>query len=363
MRITFMLPVITVNGGIRVAVLHAASLARRGHQVVLVSPSPPLLALRSKLASFLRGHGWPAAPVERNAFFDGIEFEHRQFDRRGAPTDDDVPDADVIVATWWETAEWVARLAPSKGAKVHFIQGIEDRFPFVPADRVAAVYRLPCRKIGISRFVVEHLRREFGVEDVDIVPNSVDRQLFFAPQRAKQAVPTLGFLYAHSPLKGTDVAVRAVTLLKQRFPALRVLAFGAEPVSAVQPLPGFVEFERLPRQERIRDIYAQCDVWLSSSKNEGFNLVALEAMVCRTPLVSTRTGWPIESVVDGVNGYLVEVDDAAAMADRAQRVLLLEDTDWLRMSAQAHAAASQGDWEDSHALFEAALLKAVAAAN
>ena len=53
-------------------------------------------------------------------------------------TDVDVPDGDLIIATWWETAEWVNALSPNKGAKVYFIQHHE----IFPTFRLSAV-RLP----------------------------------------------------------------------------------------------------------------------------------------------------------------------------------------------------------------------------
>ena len=51
----------------------------------------------------------------------------------------------------------------------------------------------------------------------------------------------------------------------------------------------------------------------------------LEAAACRCPVVATRCGGPEDYVEDGVSGYLVDVGDAEAMADRIVRVLRLND--------------------------------------
>jgi hypothetical protein len=47
-----------------------------------------------------------------------------------------------VIATWWETAEWVDRLSVSKGKKVYFIQHYEA-FDYLPKERVEATWRLP----------------------------------------------------------------------------------------------------------------------------------------------------------------------------------------------------------------------------
>jgi glycosyltransferase involved in cell wall biosynthesis len=76
-------------------------------------------------------------------------------------------------------------------------------------------------------------------------------------------------------------------------------------------------------------------------------------------VVSTCTGWPLEAIRDGDNGYLVPIDDADALADRALRILRLAPPEWARMSGQAHATAAPHRWERSSELFERALRRAV----
>ena len=56
------------------------------------------------------------------------------------------------MATWWETAEWVARYPASKGAKAYFIQHHEVH-EGLPADRVNATWRLPMHKIVIANWL------------------------------------------------------------------------------------------------------------------------------------------------------------------------------------------------------------------
>ena len=137
MRITFILPTVNLSGGIRVVAIHAGMLAARGHQVVLVSPPAMEPSIREKVRSLLKGNGWPTVEPNPRSHLDGTGLDHRVLDRWRPVTNDDVPHADVIVATWWETAEWVAALSPDKGAKTYFVQGHEV-FSHLPVARCHA---------------------------------------------------------------------------------------------------------------------------------------------------------------------------------------------------------------------------------
>jgi glycosyltransferase involved in cell wall biosynthesis len=134
-----------------------------------------------------------------------------------------------------------------------------------------------------------------------------------------------------------------------------LVSFGQHAPLEALPLPAGTRYTENPPQDTIRDLYAQCDLWLCSSRSEGFFLPALEAMACRCPVVSTRVGFPMDSVEDGNNGYLVEVDDHAGLADRMLRVLNLSDADWRKMSQCAYVTASRYSWQDATALLEKTL--------
>lgn len=66
--------------------------------------------------------------------------------------------------------------------------------------------------------------------------------------------------------------------------------------------------------ELIPDLMAGLDVLVIASVQESFGLTAVEALAAGTPVVSTRCGGPEEVIRDGVDGRLVQVGDAQAMA-------------------------------------------------
>jgi glycosyltransferase involved in cell wall biosynthesis len=350
MKITFLLPPVNMSGGIRVITIHAKRLAERGHQVTLVSTPKPKTRKLDHIKAALGL--WPAP----KSHLDGLGLDHRVLDKARPIVDADVPDADVVVATWWETAEWAAKLSPAKGRKVYFIQGYEI-FHKAGADRCRATYRMPFKKIVVARWLARVMADEYGDADSTIVHNSVDHAQFHAPPRGKQPRPTVGFLYSDAEVKGVDVTIRAVDMLRERIPGLRVISFGSSrPETGADKLG---EFHFDPPQHMLKDLYAACDVWIAASRSEGFNLTAMEAMACRTPVVSTKTGWPEEAITDGLNGALVEIDDAKGLADHAQAILSLPDERWRAMSQAAFDTVRDSSWERCADQFETALEDAV----
>jgi len=344
-----------MSGGTKVIGIYAQELKRRGHDVFLISVPPPQLSVRTKLRSWLRGSGWPSDRPPSH--LDKMGLDHRIIDSWRPVTDDDVPDGDIVIATWWRTAEWVNDLCPQKGAKVYFIQGHEV-FPYLPLERCRATYRLPMHKVVVARWLKQVMIDDYGDSTVDVVPNSVDHSQFFAPVRRKQGVPTVGFLYSRVAFKGLDITLAALKAVTKKFPDLKMISFGGEQPSPPMTLPAGVEFTFHPAQDQIRDIYSRCDVWVTASASEGFNLPAMEAMACRTPVVATRTGWPEEAVKSGHNGMLVDIHDIEALAHGVEYVLSQSDEGWTRLSSNAFETVRGSSWVASASMFEDALFNA-----
>jgi glycosyltransferase involved in cell wall biosynthesis len=63
------------------------------------------------------------------------------------------------------------------------------------------------------------------------------------------------------------------------------------------------------------------DAVVNSSYTEGLPVIVLEAMAAAVPVVATAVGGTPEVIEDGVEGYLVQAGDPAALADRILRVL------------------------------------------
>lgn len=351
MKITFLLPHAGLNGGIRVVAIYAKRLSERGHDVTVVSTPR---RHRTRLGRKLNSWGLLGSPTHGPSHMDGIDVPWHVINRRRPIVDDDVPDADVVIATWWETAEWVSQLSSEKGEKVHFVQGHEV-FPGQPLERVHAALRLPLHKITIARWLQSILETEYGFSSVPLIPNAVDHQHFYAPARGRQEIPTIGFLYGPYALKGPDVLFDTVARIRKRIPRLRVVAFGIGLPTTEFPLPPETEFIHRPLQPKIREIYSKLDVWICGSRSEGFHLMPLEAMACRTPVVATKVGGCVETVQAGINGYLVDIEDSAALAEKAVEILNLDDNAWRLFSEAAANIAAEYSWDRCTDMLEATI--------
>ena len=356
MKITFVLPQADLSGGVRVVAVYAELLKRRGHDVVVVSRPPRAATLREKFRSAVRRKTLPAAARRGPSHLDRVDVAHHVIDGHRPIEAGDVPDADVVVATWWETAEWVAAFPPAKGAKVYFIQHYEADAG-QPAGRVDASWLLPMRKIVVARWLGDLARDRFGDVDAAVVPNAVDLEQFHAPPRPMQPSPTVGLMYSHVPFKGSDLSLRAFEMAAKFVPKLRLVAFGNRRPTPDLPLPAGARFVLRPEQDAIRDVYAGADAWLVGSRSEGFGLPILEAMACRTPVIATPAGAAPELLAGG-GGILVPPEDAGEMAKAIERIAGFTEAEWRAMSDRAYETAGRYTWEDATDLFEAALVRA-----
>ncbi|NET34052.1 MAG: glycosyltransferase family 4 protein [Cyanothece sp. SIO1E1] len=357
MKITFVLPHAGLNGGIRVVAIYAKCLQHLGHDVFVVSTPRRTPTLKKRLKSLLKGNGHLAAPRLSHSHFDNVAVSHKVIDRCRPVTDADVPDADVVVATWWETAEWVANLSASKGAKAYFIQHHEVH-DYLPQARVKATWFLPMHKITISQWLVDIAQTQYGDRTVSLVPNSVDLEQFNSLPRGKQSIPTVGMMYSTVPWKGCDLSLRAFALAAQKISNLRLIAFGTKPPSPNLPLPSGTEYVCQPAQNSIKDIYSKCDAWLFGSQVEGFGLPILEAMACRTPVIGNPSGAAPELLADGA-GILIQPNDAVDMSRAIEKVCSFSNPEWQTMSNIAYTKASSYTWDDATKQFELALYNAI----
>jgi glycosyltransferase involved in cell wall biosynthesis len=354
MRINLLLPPDALVGGIRVVSIYARKLAERGHHVTVIQPRHPRPTFRQIVRTLKRTRSWPRRPTGGPSYFDGMERVIRRIrlPHAGPITAADVPDGDLVIATWWEMAEAVWALPPSKGMKAHFMQDYEIWAGHV--ERVDATCRLPIPKIVIARWVANLLSSRFGQEPVALVPNSVDTLLFSAPHRGKQRAPTVGFTYTPMRNKGSDISIRAIEIARREMPNLKVITFGANAPTPDLPLPRDADFfYRVPDRE-LPPIYAACDAWLFGTRVEGFGLPILEAMACRTPVIGTPAGAAPELLAHG-GGVQVPMEDPEAMAEAIIHLCLLPDARWREISEAAHRTATSYSWEDATDRFEAAL--------
>lgn len=354
MKITFVMAGgFNLTGGERVIATYAKHLQQRGHEVFAVSCPIPPPSFREQLRSLRQGKGWISSPPKEGSHIRQANIPHRLLDSTRPIVDADVPDADVVVATWWETAEWVANLSPAKGAKAYFMQ--DYGAPGQELEQIVPTWTLPLHIITIAQWLGDLITKHCGHIPLTVVPNAVDLDMFYAEPRGKQTRPTVGLMYRSMPSKGADLALKAIELAGQAIPDLQVIAFGLEDLTQLPPNTTYLQ---QPPDSELRKIYATCDAWLFPSRREGFGLPILEAMACRTPVIATPAGAAPEILAKG-GGILVQPENPVDIASAIQTISQLSAADWQAMSDLAYQNATGYTWEDATDRFEAGLHLAI----
>lgn len=163
-------------------------------------------------------------------------------------------------------------------------------------------------------------------------PPGVDAELF-RPARPGDAPPTEPYILAvgrfadvrKNPMLLLEAYARVAAGLKDA-PAL-IMAGTAGPGpefwarAAELGIRERIRFETGPTIETLAGLFRNATALAVPSDEEGFGIVVIEAMAAGVPVVSTRCGGPDGIITDGVDGWLVDRDDAAAMAERLQAVI------------------------------------------
>jgi D-inositol-3-phosphate glycosyltransferase len=188
---------------------------------------------------------------------------------------------------------------------------------------------------------------------IEIVAPGVEHALFAPGDRrgARRALglgdhPVLLFVGRIQPLKGADVAVRALAALNRPDAVLLVVggASGNDGGSEVDRVHRLIDELGVrsqvrfvpPQQHHILSTYYRAaDVVLVPSRSESFGLVALEAAACGTPVIASAVGGLLTLVDDGDTGFLVPGRDPDEFARLAARLL---DNDLLARSMSQRAA-------------------------
>jgi glycosyltransferase involved in cell wall biosynthesis len=342
-----------MSGGDRVCAIYAQKLSAKGHTVNILAPRKRYLSLKKQFKRLLKGEGWLSKNIQQKNHFSELNIPII-FSKKHAPIkEDDIPESDIIIATWWETAEWISSVDKYQNKTIYFVQHYEVH-SHIDNKRSFATYNLPYPKITVAKWLTKIMKENFNSKKVFTVLNSVDHEMFFANKRERNPTPVLSFLFSEKEFKGVDDALKVIHKVKEKIPSLHVIAFGQKAPNKII-LPDYIELHIDPAQSTIRDIYSKSDIWLCCSLSEGFGLTLLEAMACRTPVVSTKCGGPEDIIIDGYNGYLCEISQIDELAKRVIEILTDAPTKWLSFSDNAFQHAKSYNWDIATSNFEAAI--------
>ncbi|MBC8204371.1 N-acetyl-alpha-D-glucosaminyl L-malate synthase BshA [bacterium] len=186
---------------------------------------------------------------------------------------------------------------------------------------------------AVSRYLAQRTISELKVDKpIQVIYNFVDTEFFRrrdeAPCRSKFADKD-EFILMHisnfRPVKRMEDLIEIVDRIRKDF-KVKLLLIGDGPMrSRLQQICREKNLEDnvvfLGKQTCIVDLLSIADLYLQTSQTESFGLSALEAMSCSVPVISSRAGGTPEVVQDGITGYLEDVGDIEAMADKVKHLL------------------------------------------
>jgi len=276
------------------------------------------------------------------------------------------------VVCLWRLGELSMSLpARAAGAGVPVVGVVCDTWMLDGPLRDPWARAIGARPIDAGRwlFVSEALRRQVleagvAVADADIVAAGVDLAAFsLAP--ARQWSGRLLYAGRLSPLKGVDIAIRALALL----PSTCTLdVAGSGPPAYERQLRDLVErlgiaarvrFRGMMTRRRLGVAYQSSDAVLFPVRwAEPFGLVPLEAMACGATVIAVASGGAATYLRDGDTALLVPPEDAAAIAAAVNR-LASQPALREQLRRGGRRAAEQYPAERSQATIQAALEEAV----
>jgi len=358
LKITFALPLAGTHpiGGFKVVYEYANFLAARGHRVSIVHPaifridkSSARLPLRAKLRTLrdyllhkFRGTYKPTSwftvdPAVDLLWVPSLAAKH-------------IPEGDAVIATAWETAEWLAGYPASKGRQFYLIQHLETWSG--PDDRVLATWKLPLEKIVIARWL-EKIAEDLG-QPAHLIHNGLDFSRFNL-QNPIAARDRNQILAIHHSLdwKGAADALAAFQLAQAEEPALKLTLFGI-PARPADLAPEIV-YHQNPSQQTIAALYNQAAIFISASWTEGFSLPPAEALQCGAAIALTDIEGPASYAFHERTALLSPARNPAALAANILR-LVRDPALRIALARAGHAHIQQFTWQRAGEALESLLL-------
>ncbi|MEJ2687109.1 MAG: glycosyltransferase [Gammaproteobacteria bacterium] len=213
---------------------------------------------------------------------------------------------------------------------------------------------------AVAEALAEHVRK-LGArpQDLTVVPNGIDVEKFhpIGRERARrelgigEQVPVLISVGGLTERKGFHRVIELLPQLRTRFPDLLYLVAGGaspegdwrsrlEALGADLGVSDMVRFLGPVAPERLKGPLSAADVFVLSTRNEGWANVFLEAMACGLPVVTTDVGGNREVVASQQVGTIVPFGDPGALKAALESAL---SADWDRDAIVGYAR--QNAWD------------------
>lgn len=289
--ITILLPCSGYNpvGGFKVVYEYANRLSKDGFSVHLIYPATLLfkeqkvkIKIRMLVAFFYRlilqkysCRNW--FKLEKNIYEKWVPSLNEIF----------IPKSDLIIATAWETAEYLSSYRKMDEVKKMYLIQSYELWSAGDEIRLQKTWKAPFEKIVIAPWLQE-IADSLG-ERSTLIENGFDFEYFNLTVPIESRDPyCLCMLYHTAKLKGCDDGFKAIEIVKTKYPQLKLNLFGSSKIN--KKLPEWIRFYHQPDRETHNNIYNEAAIFVGPSHVEGFSLTPPEAMQCGCAVVCTDIG-------------------------------------------------------------------------
>jgi glycosyltransferase involved in cell wall biosynthesis len=155
-------------------------------------------------------------------------------------------------------------------------------------------------------------------EKVHAVPLGADLEMFSpAPEGTVEKSGPLTFLFAGATIrrKGFDLLAEAFERVRAEIPDVRLRIVGPRGDLGHLLTPE-IDFLGLKTQPELAAELRRADVLVLPSRNDSYAMVVAEALASGTPALVSEMVGAKDLVTEGKTGWIVPVEDAAALAER-----------------------------------------------
>lgn len=172
-------------------------------------------------------------------------------------------------------------------------------------------------------------------DKIEVIPNGVDVEKFQPIQASdnedRNTIFFLSVLDEFHKYKGLEYLLEALKIVKNKILDVKLIVGGKgvlldhhQEMAASLGLKDNVEFAGFIPDEEIADYYSQASVFVLpsiSSLQEGFGIVALEALACQTPVVTTDIVGVAQDLKQIKGGIVIPPRDTHKLADAITQIL------------------------------------------
>ncbi len=220
----------------------------------------------------------------------------------------------------------LAPLLRRSSSRVSLILYGIDAWPRLSRIERAAL-RYVDQVLAISPYTADCYRRAGFAGEIGLLPCSLPfgwTMQAITPPRFQPPYRVLSVSRLAEPdrYKGLDHMIKAVALLRESGLPISYHIVGDGPdaarlrqIAAATGVAADVVFHGRVSDERLRSLYAECDMFVLASGAEGFGIVYLEALAHERPVIGADAGGVPFFIRQGATGWLVPYGDPQALAN------------------------------------------------